>query len=281
MSICRFGLMETATPLCPVVSLITNRLVNAYMESDPKSGLIIDYLFRLLEAEAPRSCRCRPRRRCPPAQSGWGRCPRLLMRLATSSNGPPQPSILFKEASDVVDDDESLALARSLQYFDDAEIAQAVYEEELAAYRATDTSWSSPQQWSRRRGARVSDAVASFGSRHWIWPRRVLEQFRRERARLAALDKKAADAAALKKKQKALIADMHRKLEQSEEQKRRLLVLQSQKPQRRRPSHPRRREAPSPIQNAPESSWKSKAWRIADEACALARKRAEKSAADP
>ena len=28
-------------------------VVEAYMESDPKSGMIIDYLFRLLEAEAP------------------------------------------------------------------------------------------------------------------------------------------------------------------------------------------------------------------------------------
>ena len=134
--------------------------------------------------------------------------------LATPSNGPQQPSILYKEASHVVNDDESLALARSLQYFDDAEIAQAVYEAELAAYRAR---CSLPQQWSRRRGAGVSDAVSSSGSRPWFWPRRVLEQFRRDKARLAAQDKKAEDAAAWKLRQKALIVDMQRKLELSEE----------------------------------------------------------------
>ena len=223
-------------------------VVEAYMESDPKSGLIIDYLFRLLVAEAPAVVSA-PSSAPLPSQplELESLSADLLMRLATSSNGPPQPSILFKKASHVVNDDESLALARSLQYFDDADIAKSLYEAELAAYRAR---CSLPQQWSRRRGAGVSDAVSSSGSRPWFWPRRVLEQFRRERARLAAQDKKAADAAALKKRQKALIADMHRKLEQSKERERRLLVLQSQKPQRCRPSRPRS-AAPSPIQNAP------------------------------
>ena len=142
-------------------------VVNAYMESDPKSGLIIDYLFKLLQAEAPAVVSVPSSALLPSAQSGLGPLSAdLLMRLATLSNGPPQPSILFKEASHVVDDDESLALARNLQEIEDGASAQRLYEAELAAYRATDTSWSSPQQWSRRRGARVSDAVASFGSRH-------------------------------------------------------------------------------------------------------------------
>ena len=39
----------------PLASCVLDHesVVEAYMESDPKSGLIIDYLFRLLEAEAP------------------------------------------------------------------------------------------------------------------------------------------------------------------------------------------------------------------------------------
>ena len=167
-------------------------VVNAYSASDPKSGLIIDYLFKLLQAEGSR-----------------GRVDAVLGAVALRAVGfgaavcgfvdevghiveqAAEPSsILFKEASHVVDDDESLALARNLQEIEDGASAQRLYEAELAAYRATDTSWSSPRQWSRRRGARVSDAVASFGSRHWIWPRRELEQFRRDKARLAAQIKK-------------------------------------------------------------------------------------------
>ena len=189
------------------------------MESDPKSGLIIDYLFRLLEAEAPAVVSA-------PSSAPLPSQPLELESLsaasstvlATPSNGPQQPSILYKEASHVVNDDESLALARSLQYFDDADIAKSLYEAELAAYRATNARCSLPQQWPRQRGGRASDAVASSGSRP-PWPRRKLEQFRRDKARLAAQDNKAADAAAWKLRQKALIVDMHRKLELSEEQR--------------------------------------------------------------
>ena len=79
-------------------------VVNAYSASDPKSGLIIDYLFKLLEAEAPAVVSVPSSAPLPSAQSGLGPLSAdLLMRLATLSNGPPQPSILFKEASDVVD----------------------------------------------------------------------------------------------------------------------------------------------------------------------------------